>query len=160
MTAGEYSDYRVLAVFDSEAQADEACKLQIDIHGAGYSNGPSVEKLPFFGQPPIEAVRITCVAFQDYDPETKQYLGTTSIRDDGEERIGEWQLSGSGGPCQTVIQFQSHFVRMHVEGTDIERVRKVFSGKRAQLLACPWITMTEDQVADALGGQNSEDMRW
>lgn len=164
VSSGEYSDYSVDVAFASEELARAALAIHEDRGEAGAYGVAQVERLPFFDQPPTMALRRTFSAYRSgWDSEKREYVGGSfESRDDGEEEIAEWRLSGSGGPCNTIVYRPDagHGLRVFVEGTDFERVRKVASDMRARIMACPWLSLTEGEIAEAIEGVHFEDVRW
>lgn len=129
VTSGSYSDYTVLCICPSKADAEAvAVKLRSEAHG--WHRDATTQE---FG-----------TADASTEPVSVLYL-TTEIFDDGTERPGRDDAENRWPFEDYWVKSQWRWVRapihrgkggrLEVQGTDHERVRKVFSDTRAQLIA-------------------------
>lgn len=132
VATGQYSDYRVLCVCDSKERAEQvAAALRADSDGD--RSDARVESMPFV----------------DYDPEkVTVFHMTVTVWDDGtvdEDRepwsTSEWPFD-QWEPLDRVAwrwvrapMHKGNGGRLDIRGTDRARVRRVYSDRKAQLLA-------------------------
>lgn len=129
VSAGSYSDYRVLAVCDCKKTA---VKL-VDRYNAGGSYGYArVESLSYVDDPNISRVEVLSMS--------------TTLWDDGSEDVqdNQFRVEWPFEPLYTHEDCVWRWVRapihggkggrLDVYGTDHERVRKVFGERRALLI--------------------------
>lgn len=151
LTAGQYSDYHVVGAFATETQAREVLAAVDD---GEVGDRFMVEEVPILSPKVRPILRYTAVRLQfaihwdgkiRYDTsapdapswaraEPVSYYTLTDI-DDGDN------IEAQPPACVAEVHaFERDYtlgVDLTVGGTDIERVRKVFSEKRAQLVADP-----------------------
>lgn len=125
LTSGSYSDYSVEAVFTDKAEAERVAEVlnQSSYESYGVEDFPLVsERMEHVLQ--LQLNFTDTAAYGWSRPPVERYMEAERIR-----RIFPWQ--------EESCDFRSHtsafgFV---VEGTDIERVRKVYSERRAEWIA-------------------------
>jgi hypothetical protein len=150
LTSGEYSDYRVLAVFMSRDHAEAAAALDVEIDGSGYGAANEIrETIPYFIEPAREGVQIK----GQFHVKDGAVVGSYPRE---ETRVGEWVLERSGPCAAYLVHNGQSWFWLKVEGLDVERCRKVYSEKRAQLVAQPWVAMSNDEIAAAVGARIAE----
>lgn len=162
MGSGEYSNHETVAVFPTVEQAQAAADLANRIAGdepGSYGAARVEAPIPYFdGDLPLEALKIQQ---QFYRPGKQLEDGTWEHqaawiesypdRPASEERVGEWALEHSSEARAYLVHNSGYWFWLKVEGTNPERVRRVFSDRRAELMAQPWIAMTVEQIAATTG---------
>lgn len=135
VTEGSYSDYKIVAVFLDRSLADELC----DRHKGWYGE-PRVEEYEIVTALPaaIVTLRLQCTVTDGTETESseRENVSTPDLFDGyavESQCKTQMYVIPSGGlltpwPRQTEI-------KIHVEGTDHERVRKTFSEVKAQAIA-------------------------
>lgn len=141
VSAGDYSDYRVLCVCPSKADAEEVARK---------INTAKEDSRWWYGDASVESLPIIDAEMAMVTHETI----TTTLWDDGRETAATsrqeitYPLGGDyprvawrwvRAPCH-----QGRGGRLDVHGIDVERVRKVFSERRAELLANPHLRMSDE----------------
>lgn len=131
VSSGSYSDYRVLCVCDTEERANlVAASLRGD--SEGWRSDAVVEKLPLVDSDPekIAILRLTTVISDS---------GSTT---DTTERVEhEWSFDTTYPLVRVAWRwvrapiYNNTGGRLEVYGCDFEAVRRVFSDRRAQLIA-------------------------
>lgn len=131
VNSGSYSDYRVVCVCDSKERAESVAKALREDEG-GYHRDAQAEEM----------------AFVDYEPsKVRVYFRSVEVLDSGttgkasEDVREQWPFDSS----HTLVSVEWRWVRapyiahiggrLDVHGIDEERVAKVFTEKRALLLA-------------------------
>lgn len=137
ISQGEYSDYRVLAICASKELADAQVAL---ITGGEDSYGAArVEEMMFLAEvvQPVVSLALSVTIWDD---------GATSH--ERESMRSDWPWEFYGGPVSwRWVRAPIHNGkggRLDVNGTDLERVRRVFSDRRAELLATPSMAMRKE----------------
>ena len=131
IVSGEYSDYSVHAVCtDPEVARQLAASLRTP-----WGRDCTVEPIELYDEMPPITLSLTYDCRCD-DPDDSE---------EEETRIGAQPL-----------RVTSLGYALKVEGSDHERVRKVYSERRAKLIALPWLTMSVAEIAEALGKAASE----
>lgn len=151
--SGEYSGYQVHAAFTERELAEAACRLHDEIRG-DYDKGKVGQMTMWlFDREAAPAYRIS-----QWFRDGIELGPDKNSRALVEESIAEWDLRASG-ECRTYLDSWVHPTdraksgprwELRVEGTHRERVLKVFSEKRAQLKAMPWMTMDDAEVHAAI----------
>ncbi len=132
VASGEYSDYRVVCVCDSEARA-EAVAASLRDDSDGWRRDARVESINYVDHPP-EKVTVHHASVEVFDDgttrEQRQPWQTT------EWPFDHWEpLDAVSWRWVRAPMYNCKGGRLDVRGTDQERVRRVFSDRRAQLLA-------------------------
>lgn len=125
VTEGEYSDYRILAVFSDQATAEALAA------STGYPER-GVEEWDLLGPDTQVLTKLTMtveVVRTEHDAIVERYASERT-----EPVLGEaWNSYMSGWPKLSSINPPR--VSVVVEGTDHDRVRKVYSERRARAVA-------------------------
>lgn len=130
---GEYSDYKVMCVTHTKAEAERITELYNGTNESTYNNA-------YIGSLPVisgEPQQVTIYGIQ----ETIWDDGRTEHRQ--ESMSIEWEFDLLWPERNRPVTWRWVRAPMHggrggrleVHGTDLERVRRVFSDRRAQLLA-------------------------
>ena len=147
ISSGAYSDYRVHWLLEDKEEAE---RLVNELNDDGY-DAPFVEEfdlaepgelvvncelsLEFYFEIDVnEAIAVNQV---DAEPRTAKYIG--------HPRKLEWNRSIIPAYGRRGIVERRSIVQLKVYGTDHERVRKVYSDSKAELLATPslWLSAAE-----------------
>lgn len=127
ITSGEYSDYSVHCVCPTKEDADQVAEKLNSIKEA-YRDSFMVLELPMVTGD-IEKYTVLYITEPIYDngvPSTAQETEDTDYHLHDAPRV-QWRWFRGSGPYGT----------LHVWGRDVKRVRKVFSEKRAAIVAAP-----------------------
>lgn len=132
ISRGSYSDYRVLCIVDGKKSDAKMLAARMNATGDSWGDGYDIEEMPIVS-PDVQRVEILNLTSEISDD------GTTQERD---PRISvEWpfdSLFGAPDLSWRWVRAPCHNGkggRLEVWGTDHERVRKVFSDRRAMLLS-------------------------
>jgi hypothetical protein len=151
LSRGEYSDYRVLCVCPDKVQAEQlAARYNADKSGY-HSDVVEVEELWVFGG---ETQKLETLLLQ------------TELFDNGNENAKDpmytavWPFDDWSGAATTPVQwrwvrapmYHDKGGRLEVRGYDHERVRKVFSDRRAAILADETGLLRKTTSAQGVGG--------
>ena len=143
VTSGAYSDYRVLCLCMSKSDAEViAAKYRSDPQTYG---GADVASFPIVDASveQIATHKMTCEVWDD---------GTTSPTREG--RMTEWPFDTLNGLHPVKWRWvrapvhQGIGGRLDVWGTDLERVRRVFSDRRAMLIADSDLRAKRERTGD------------
>ena len=134
VSRGSYSDYRVLCVCDSKKRAKGVVKAMKASKQSLYGDDPFVEEIVYLDRDP-ERVTVYGISEELLDS------GESDNRRDS-ERV-EWEhdmLYPEYNRPVTWRWVRAPYIekrggRLEVNGTDLERVRKVFSDRRAMILS-------------------------
>lgn len=121
VSTGEYSDYRVLCVAPTKKAAEAIAEGYNEAEASVYSRAEVQEML--YLTEPAQPTRELIVAGQEHDA----YRSSESLF-----MRWPWEYAPT---CRAVVFGSGKHKGLRVEGTDHERVRKVYSEKRAALLA-------------------------
>lgn len=124
VSSGEYSDYGVDAVFASRELAEGYVRILTEnTSHLSYGDDRRIEEFTYYDALPDW--KVILVARQTIGDSPREYVERTWVSWEGETQVKAnlWEHRGS--------------VDIHVEGTDHQRVRKVFSEKLAQVKADP-----------------------
>lgn len=159
LTSGDYSGYGVVGAFADETQAREVADA---LNGAetGWP-GYRVEDVPVLGDLRVEHLwtwlhlrfwikwngetdRRQYAGVEHSEPMRRVRLRGVPDDDDDDDEVYDpvdGRVRGQPGPCDVMIRpYETNYTlgaTLDVVGTDLERVRKVFSEKRAQMIANP-----------------------
>jgi hypothetical protein len=131
VSSGSYSDYRVLCVCDSQKRA-KAVAAAMRADDDGYRQDAQTETIAFVDYDPVK-VDVYSLSVEVWDNGT-----TTTERD---YTHSEWPFDAFVPLVRVAWRWVRAPVhknkggRLDVHGTDQEAVRRVFSDRRAQLLA-------------------------
>jgi hypothetical protein len=134
VSSGEYSDYGVEAVFATKELAEEYVRIFIEnTSRLSYGDDRRVEEFTYYDELPDW--KVILVARQTIGASPREYVERTQVSWEGETQIKAdlWEHQGYDADRGLAID-------IHVEGTDHQRVRKVFSEKLAQAKADPRIS--------------------
>lgn len=132
VSRGTYSDYRVLAVADSKKRAKKmADALNEDV--SSYDRA-EVETLPYFDRDPEKVTIYGLMA---------ELMDNGSVRNERQADRVEWEHDTLYPEYAVPVHwrwvrapmYHGKGGRLEVHGTDRERVRKVYSEKRAEILS-------------------------
>lgn len=157
ISSGEYSDYRVAAVADTEGAAQRLVDALNDMDGLGYFPFEVDDQVAFVdADAPLDVVDelVVWVSLQ---------LGTDgtiieSPSNNLERHERELRVMSTAPRCQVRLNIVDRFglvtLTFSVRGTDHERVRKVLSERRARYLSSPaeW-----PRIVDWVGRPKIED---
>ena len=129
VTKGSYSDYRVLCICDSKDRAKRIASLPAKDR---YSDDRQVEEILFFDRDPVTITT---------------YSMSEELLDDGttnafhEDLRSEWEFDMLYPAHNRPVVWrwvrapyiEKRGGRLNVSGTDLERVRKVFSDRKAMI---------------------------
>lgn len=135
VTSGSYSDYGIVAVFLDRSLADELCER----HKGSYGE-PQVEEYEIITALPAAIVtlglRCTVTDGTETESSERENVSTPDLFDgyavESQCNTQMYVIPGAGLSTPWPRQTQ---IKIHVEGTDRERVRKVFSETKAQVIA-------------------------
>lgn len=145
VSQGEYSDYRVQFLCETKEDAETAVKNWNEKDGYG---APFIESFPIYSASDVEVLEtysIGChLAVSDQiDPRHQTQVDQGSY----EYVYKSWAFSGQNPEDDmdhtnskvewTWTNYNEKVGYLHVRGQDRERVRRVFSDRRAELLANP-----------------------
>ena len=139
VSKGSYSDYRVLCVCPDKKTAK---KIAADVNGCSSWGEAFVEQLPLLSESRnVTTFDLQCEIWDD---------GTTSETRYGERAEHEADMLHPERDTPVMKRWVRAPVhdnqggRLEVHGTDEERVRRVFSDTRAELLATPSLRMRKE----------------
>lgn len=128
VTSGEYSDYRVLCACPDEATAD---RIAADVNRVDRYAGARVEELPVRSESRIvKYSRLTCDVFED-GTASEPYV-YESLKHETTCNYPPFTVEWRDRPRR-----YGQARELVVYGTDEERVRQVFSEKRALAMSNP-----------------------
>lgn len=133
ISTGSYSDYKVVVTLRTEDEANELCEQMNALEGHG--NYYFVESFPVVELPQEhETVLYMYFGYQYNFPNGP--LGRP-VADYGQYREQVWRrvIWAFSGEVPPVFEYTGFDDSFQVEGTDHERVRKVYSEKRAEMIA-------------------------
>lgn len=127
VTKGSYSDYEIIGVFADQGEAQSVCN-HYNQHDK-YENW-RVESMPLIEGEQVPVLEL--VLYFSYWP-GRMYHGYDSAISENESIKPHFPFEGEQvKTCEVEGSHQSGFT---VRGTDHERVRKVYSERRAELIA-------------------------
>jgi hypothetical protein len=130
VTTGQYSDYEVVAVFASKELAEEYVRITVANTNRPSSTDLRVEDFTYYDELPEH--HVVLLAAETIGAQPYPYREYTDV------------VWGAPKPFKADLwerpNYQAGFcIEVRVEGTDHQRVRKVFSEKLAQAKADPRI---------------------
>lgn len=132
---GSHSDYRVLAVCDSKERA-EAAAAAVNAADRYSYNDASIAALPYIDSP-TESVTTYTIQCAVWDDETASEQRESERTENEIDALYPERIVSVGYRWVRAPVHNDRGGRLEVYGTDQERVRKVFSDKRAELLCDP-----------------------